>query len=132
MFAQLGNKECAKQMVDSIRPDAGSQIPLMAGIAEVLALSGETERAKRIVTDFKLLESVPPISRFRQAALSLAFGDREHSLSFLAKALEDREAELLWIGVAVSTSARKPACRAAKVLKKNDPQELFSRCCLPR
>jgi hypothetical protein len=62
-------------------------------------LSGETEQAKRIVTDFRLLDSVPPISRFRQAALSLAFGDREHSLSFLAKALEDREAELVWIGV---------------------------------
>ena len=39
------------------------------------------------------------ISRFRQALLSLALGDGEGAFSFLKLAVEDREAELVWIGV---------------------------------
>jgi hypothetical protein len=39
------------------------------------------------------------ISRFRQALLSLALGDEESALSFLILSVEDREAELVWIGV---------------------------------
>jgi hypothetical protein len=43
------------------------------------------------VTDFKLLSSDPPISRFRQGLLALTFGDRERSFSLLTIAVEDRE-----------------------------------------
>jgi TolB-like protein len=97
--AHLGNKEQAKQLIESIRPGAGGQLPMMAGIAEVLALSGEVEPAHKIARDFKLLSADSPISRFRQALLSLALDDSEGALSFLTLAFEDREPELIWIAV---------------------------------
>jgi TolB-like protein/tetratricopeptide (TPR) repeat protein len=99
MSAQLGNKEQAKQLIESIRLASGGQLPMMAGIAEVLALSGEVEEAHKIARDFKLLSLDSPISRFRQALLSLALDDGQSALSFLTLALEDREPELVWIGV---------------------------------
>jgi TolB-like protein len=99
MLLQFGDKGKAKQLAESMRPHASSQLTMMAAIAEVLALCGETERAEQIVADFNLLASIPRMSRFRQALLTLAFGDRNQSLSFLKKAFEDHEAELLWIAV---------------------------------
>jgi TolB-like protein len=99
MLLQLGDTGKAKELAESMRPHASSQLAMMAGVAEILALCGETERAEKIVADFNLLDSIPPMSRFRQALLALAFGQREQSLSFLKKAFETREAELLWIAV---------------------------------
>ena len=99
MSAHLGNREQAKQLIESIRPASGGQLPMMAGIAEVLALNGEVEEAHKIARDFKLLSLDSPISRFRQALLSLALDDGQGALSFLTLALDDREPELIWIGV---------------------------------
>jgi hypothetical protein len=99
MAAHLGNKEQAKQLIESIRPALGAELPMMAGVAELLALIGETEQANQIVRGFKLLSLDAAISRFRQALLSLALGDGEGALSFLTLAVEEREAELAWIGV---------------------------------
>ncbi len=99
MSAHLGNKGQAKQLIESIRPASGVQLSMMAGIAEVLALSGELDEAHKIARDFKLLSLDSSISRFRQALLSLALDDGQSALSFLALALEDREPELVWIGV---------------------------------
>jgi hypothetical protein len=72
---------------------------MMAGVAEVLALIGESEQANQIARGLKLLSLDAAISRFRQALLSLALGDGEGALSFLTLAVEEREAELVWIGV---------------------------------
>ena len=47
----------------------------------------------------RLLSLDAAISRFRQALLSLALGDSEGALSFLKLAVEEEEAELVWIGV---------------------------------
>jgi TolB-like protein/tetratricopeptide (TPR) repeat protein len=99
MSAHLGNKEEAKQLIDGIRPASGGRLPMVAGIAEVLALNGEVEEANKIARDSKLLSLDSPISRFRQSLLSLALDDGPGALSFLALALEDREPELIWIGV---------------------------------
>ncbi len=99
MSAHIGNKEQAKRVVESIRPASGGQLPMMAGIAEVLALIGEIEEAEQIARSFKLLSLDTAISRSRQALLSLALGDGESAVSFLRLAVEDREAELVWIGV---------------------------------
>lgn len=99
MSAHVGNKEQAKRVVESIRPASGGQLPMMAGIAEVLGLIGEIEEAEQIARGFKLLALDTAISRSRQALLSLALGDGESAVSFLRLAVEDREAELVWIGV---------------------------------
>jgi TolB-like protein len=99
MCAHLGKREDAKRLIEGIRPDLGTQLPMMAGIAEILFLIDEVEKANQIVNAFKLLSSDAAISRFRQALLALALGDKERSLSLLAAAVKDREAGLVWIGV---------------------------------
>ena len=90
MSAHVGNKEQAKRVVESIRPASGGQLPMMAGIAEVLALIGEIEEAEQIARGFKLLSLDTAISRSRQALLSIALGDGESAVSFLRLAVEDR------------------------------------------
>jgi TolB-like protein len=99
MAAQVGNQDQARQLVESIRSATSAELPMMAGIAEVLALSGDGEQAHRIIKSFNLLSLDTAVSRFRQALLSLALGDGEGAISFLRLALEDREAELVWVGV---------------------------------
>jgi tetratricopeptide (TPR) repeat protein len=99
MAAHLGDNDRAKQLIEKIRPASAGQLPMMAGIAEVLALSGETEQAQEIVQGFRLLSLDAAITRFRQALLALALGDKDGALSLLSLAVEDREAELVWIGV---------------------------------
>jgi TolB-like protein/tetratricopeptide (TPR) repeat protein len=99
MAAQVGDREKARQLIEGTRPDSGAQLPMMAGVAEVLASIGETKQAKQIADAFKLLSADTDISRFRQALLALALGDMEQSLSLLTQSAEDREAELVWIGV---------------------------------
>jgi TolB-like protein/tetratricopeptide (TPR) repeat protein len=99
MAAQVGKKEQALELIESIRSAYGAELPMMAGIAEVLAMMGDKEGANRIARGLKLLSMDAPISRFRQALLAMAMGDSEGALSFLTLAVEEREAELVWIGV---------------------------------
>ncbi len=99
MAAQMGDRKKARQLIEGIRPESGAQLPMMAGVAEVLALTGETEQARRIVDAFRLLSQDAEISRFRQALLSLALGDQDDALSLLARAVDEREAEVVWMGV---------------------------------
>jgi len=99
MAAHVGKRDQAKQLIEGIRPASGGRLSTMAGLAEVLAMIGETSEADQIVRSFHLLSLDTAISRFRQALLSLALGDGEGALSFLKLAVEDREAELVWIGV---------------------------------
>jgi hypothetical protein len=99
MSVGLGDTVNAKRLVGKIRPDSGAQIAVMAGIAEVLALSGETGEARKIVTDLNLFAPDSPLRKYRQALLAAAFGDRERALTLLKSALEMREPDLVWIGV---------------------------------
>jgi TolB-like protein/tetratricopeptide (TPR) repeat protein len=99
MAAHVGKKDQARALIESIRPASSAELPMMAGIAEVLALSGDGEQAQRIIESLNLLSLDTAVSRFRQALLSLALGEGESALSFLQLAVEDREAELVWLGV---------------------------------
>jgi tetratricopeptide (TPR) repeat protein len=95
----LGDTENAKRLVEAIRPDSGAQLAMMAGIAEVLALSGETGEARKIATDLNLFAPDSSLRRYRQALLAIAFGDKEQALALLDTALKAREPDLVWIGV---------------------------------
>jgi TolB-like protein/tetratricopeptide (TPR) repeat protein len=99
MAANQGETERAKQLIESIRPDSAAQLPMMAGIAGVLALIGEKEEAIQIARAFRLLSVDAGISRFRQALLSVALEDRDGAMSFLRSSVEEHEAELVWLGV---------------------------------
>jgi TolB-like protein len=99
MCAVVGNNDQAKQLAGGIRPASGAELPMMAGVAEILALSGAMDQANRIVQNFQLLSRETGISRFRQALLAAALGDSDGSLALVTQSVNDREAEAVWIGV---------------------------------
>jgi len=99
MSAHLGDSKRARQLIESVRPDSGAQLPMMAAVAELLALIGEIEEASQIVSAYRLLSPDAKISRFRQALLVLALGNKNDSLLLLNQAVEDREAEMVWLRV---------------------------------
>jgi tetratricopeptide (TPR) repeat protein len=83
----LGDAEHAKRLVDNIRSHAGAQIAMMAGISEVLALSGEIGEARKIATGLNLLAPDSSLRKYRQALLAIAFGDKERAFTLLDAAL---------------------------------------------
>jgi TolB-like protein len=118
MLAHVGDRQGAKGLVDGIRVDSGAELPMMAGVAEVLALIGEKEPANQIVTALKLLSPDTAMSRFRQALLSLALGDKKSALALLAQALEHKEPELVWIKVDPRFDAIRDDPRFVVILNK--------------
>ncbi len=99
MSAGQGDATHAKLLAENIRADAGAQLAVMAGIAEVLALSGETAEAEKISGELSLLAPESPLCRYRQALLAAALGDQESALALLSVAVAMREPELVWLGV---------------------------------
>jgi len=97
IHANLGQFDQARRLAQLILRNAGSQIPLRAGATEILARCGDD--AAPMAHEHKLLSSDAPLSRYRQALLSIALGDSEGALSLLSSALEGKEAELPWLAV---------------------------------
>ena len=97
MLISLDRRDEAKQLGRSLLSKAGAQPVLMSAIAEVLAMCGQTASADRIASDYNLFSENSPISKFRQALLSLALNNSEKAISLLSAAYEEREAELVWL-----------------------------------
>jgi TolB-like protein len=97
MLVLLDRRDEAKQLARSLVCKAGAHPALMGAIAEVLAMCGQTAAANRIASDYNLFAANSPISKFRQALLSLALENSEKSMSLLSVACEEREAELVWL-----------------------------------
>ncbi len=95
----LGQQDDAKTIVHAVKRNTGAQLFLKAWIAEILALSENKPAAMSIVDEFKLLSPATPLSRFRQALLSLALGDPESALTLLSASYDGKEAELPWLAV---------------------------------
>ncbi len=87
----------ARRLAQELLDKAGGQPVMMSGVAEVLAACGETDAAGRIAADSDLFAPNSPISKFRQALLLLALGNRDRAISLLSAAYEEREAELIWL-----------------------------------
>ena len=87
----------ARRLAQELLDKAGGQPVMMSGVAEVLAACGETDAAGRIAADCDLLAPNSPISRFRQALLLLALGNRDRAISLLSAAYDEHEAELIWL-----------------------------------
>jgi TolB-like protein len=87
----------ARRLAQALLDKAGGQSVMMSGVAELLAACGETDAAGRIAADSDLLAPSSPISKFRQALLLLALGNRDGAISLLSAAYEEHEAELIWL-----------------------------------
>jgi len=91
-------------------------MPLRAGATEILARCGDD--AVPMAHEHKLLSSGAPLSRYRQALLSIALGDSEGALSLLSSALEDKEAELPWLAVDPRFDPIRQNARFAEIVSK--------------
>jgi TolB-like protein/Tfp pilus assembly protein PilF len=98
MLISLDRRDEARQLAQSLLSKAGTQPAVMSAVAEVLAMCGRTAAASRIAGEYELFSTNSPISKFRQALLSLALGNSKKAISLLAAAYEEREAELVWLG----------------------------------
>jgi TolB-like protein len=97
MLTSLDRCDEAKHLARNLVCKAGAQPVLMSAIGEVLAMCGQTAAADRIASDYNLFSPKSPISKFRQALLSLALQNSEKGMSLLSAACEEREAELVWL-----------------------------------
>ena len=116
IHANLGQFDQARRLAQLILRNAGSQIPLRAGAAEILARCGDDMAP--MAHEHKLLSSDAPLSRYRQALLSIALGDSEGALSLLSSALEGKEAELPWLAVDPRFDPIRLNARFAEIVSK--------------
>jgi TolB-like protein/Tfp pilus assembly protein PilF len=98
ILVELRRIEEAKQLAVATQTSAGAQVSVLSVVAEILAMCGEVDAARKIAEDFQLHSRKSPISKFRQALLHLALGDVESAFSLLGAAYEEHEAELIWFG----------------------------------
>jgi tetratricopeptide (TPR) repeat protein len=97
MLISLDRREEANQLAQSLPRKSRADPVLMSAVAEILARCGQAAAADRIASDYNLFSASSPISKFRQALLSLALDNSEKAISLLAVAFEEREAELVWL-----------------------------------
>ena len=97
MLISLERLDEAQQIAEDLPGRAGAHPVMMSAVAEVLAMCGHTGSALQIVRDYSLLSANSPISKFRQALLSLALDHAENAISLLYAACQEREAELIWL-----------------------------------
>jgi len=116
IHANLGQFDEARRLAQLILRNGGPQMPLRAGATEILARCGDD--AAPMAHEHKLLSSGAPLSRYRQALLSIALGDSEGALSLLSSALEDKEAELPWLAVDPRFDPIRPNARFAEIVSK--------------
>jgi len=116
IHAHLGQFDEARRLAQLILRNGGPQMPLRAGATEILARCGDD--AVPMAHEHKLLSSGAPLSRYRQALLSIALGDSEGALSLLSSALEDKEAELPWLAVDPRFDPIRQNARFAEIVSK--------------
>ena len=97
MLISHSRRNEARRVAQELLDKAGGQPAMMSGVAEVLAACDETDAAGRIAADAGLFAPKSPISKFRQAVLLLALGDRDRAIFLLSAAYEEHEAELIWL-----------------------------------
>jgi TolB-like protein len=98
-YLQLRRLDDARELARNAQRELVLLPNLMTYVAEILAYCGDTTLADQIANHFRLLSEHSPISKVRQASLSIALGESKTSLPILAAACEEREPELLWLAV---------------------------------
>ena len=119
IHANLGQFDEARKLAQLILRNGGSQMPMRAGVTEILARCGDD--AAPMAHEHKLLSPDAPLSRYRQALLSIALGDPEGALSLLSRALEDKEAELPWLAIDPRFDRIRQDARFAEIVSKVKP-----------
>ena len=114
--ANLGQFEDARKLAQLILRNGSCELSQRGWSAEILARCGDD--AAPLAHEQKLLSSGAPLSRYRQALLSMALGDSEGALSLLSCAFEDKEAELPWLAVDPRFDPIRQNARFAEIVSK--------------
>jgi TolB-like protein len=94
---QTERPDDARRFAQFVLRNAGADLSLRGWVVEILARCGDA--VDEMVDEFKLLVPDSPLSRYRQALVSIALGDSETALSLLSAAYSEKEAELPWLAV---------------------------------
>ncbi len=113
---QLGHFEDARKLAQLVLRNGGAQLWLRAWCAEILARCGDNAAA--LADQFKLPSPDAPLSRYRQALLSIALGDSEAAFSLLSKSYADKEAELPWLAVEPRFDSVRSSSQFAEIVSK--------------
>jgi TolB-like protein/Tfp pilus assembly protein PilF len=97
--AELGKYETARLIAQQAQYCTGAHLPTWSWIAEVYARCQDRSVAEAITTKFSLLSEDAEISKYRQARLAAALGNRDMAISLLSVSYSDREAELPYLAV---------------------------------
>lgn len=119
---QRQQPEKALAMADRLQRQAGALQPYQACVAELYALCGEQQRARRLVEQGRLLDRDASVSHFRRASLALALHEQERALHFLETALEHREPELPWLVADPRLDSLRGAPQYGKIVRAIFPQ----------
>jgi TolB-like protein/tetratricopeptide (TPR) repeat protein len=98
-LAHLGLNRQAQALVDEIQAENQPHSLLFTALAEILALSGDLERATKIATTYGLFGPATRVSSCRLALLALALGDEAGCCDLLEKGIAEHEAEMIWLQV---------------------------------
>lgn len=99
IYAGLGRYEIAIQLAQQAQRCSGVDLLLLSRIAEVYAHCQNRSMAETITEKFGLLSEGAQLSKFSQARLAAALGDRDMAISRLSASYSDREAELPYLAI---------------------------------
>ena len=95
-------------------------MPLRVQIIRLLAMAGQRREAEKA---FRELQQESADGRVQLtsrdvAYVWLAFGDRERALNAFARAIDDRDPSLVWLGVDPRVDSLRPDPRFVELLKQ--------------
>jgi TolB-like protein/DNA-binding winged helix-turn-helix (wHTH) protein/Flp pilus assembly protein TadD len=98
------------------RAHAVSTLNSMAFEGHTLALSGQKEKALKILTKLKALSKVRYVSPYNLALIYAGLGDRDESLNLLQKAYDDRVPRVVYLGAEPLFDSLRPDPRFQALL----------------
>ncbi len=98
-YAQMGLTEDAIVELRNARTCAGDQPAVLAALAHVHAVAGESGEAAGILGELENLSQRRYVSPYWLGLVYAGLGDRARALALLGRAYEERDVWLTWLGV---------------------------------
>jgi tetratricopeptide (TPR) repeat protein len=98
-YAQMGLTEDAIVELRNARTCAGDQPAVLAALAHVHAVAGESGEAAGILGELENLSQRRYVSPYWLGLVYAGLGDRARALELLGRAYEERDVWLTWLGV---------------------------------
>ncbi len=97
IHAASGNTDAAYELAQSLQRSATLTPLLISAVAELYALCGDAAGTQALIDEYELFDPSTPLSNVRRACVASALNDSASVLCYLRRALQEHEAELVWI-----------------------------------